>query len=159
VSSKSDIANKVGVLEALEEKRADSYSSSLLFCALARAADIPAQPVAGVLINRRMNATKHYWAEFWLDGFGWIPLDPALGAGAPPPDFDLREDHAKFYFSNLDNQRVAFSRGEHSLSRMTPRGRLAIRDREYSLQNIWEEATGGLGSYSSLWSDVTITDM
>jgi len=146
-------------LEALEGKTADSYSASLLFCALARAADIPAQPVAGVIVDRLGNTIKHYWAEFWLDGFGWIPLDPALGAGASPAEFNLREDHALYYFGNLDNQRIAFSRGERFLSRMTPRGRIASRNREYSLQNIWEEAAEGIGTYSSFWSDVTITGM
>jgi len=150
---------QTGALQALQNKTADSFSASLLFCALARATEIPAQPVSGVIIDRWGNATKHYWAEFWLDGFGWVPLDPSLGAGASPPDFNLREDHAAYYFGNLDNQRIAFSRGEHFLPQMTPRGRIASRDREYSLQNIWEEAAEGLESYSSLWSDVTITGM
>jgi len=148
-----------GALEALEEKEADSYRAALLFCALARAADIPALPVAGVLVNRQMNTVKHCWAEIWLDGFGWIPLDPALGAGAAPADFYLRDDHEEFYFGSLDNQRIAFSRGEIFLQPMVPRGRTIPRSREYSLQNIWEEAVGGIESYSSLWSDVTITGM
>ena len=148
-----------GALEALEEKIADSYQAALLFCALARAVDIPAIPVAGVLIDQAGNAIKHYWAEFWLDGFGWIPLDPALGAGAAPGSFNLREDHARYYFGNMDNQRIAFSRGERFLSQMTPRGRTALRTRDYSLQNLWEEAVGALESYSSLWSDITITGM
>ena len=148
-----------GAPEALEEKEADSYRAALLFCSLARAVNIPAIPVAGVLVNRQMSTIKHYWAEFWLDGFGWIPLDPALGAGAAPADFPLREDHDEYYFGNLDNQRVAFSRGETFLQPMTPRGRTIPRGREFSLQNIWEEAVGGMESYSSLWSDVTITGM
>jgi len=155
----SNNASGTDVLKTLEDKIADSFSASLLFCALARAAEIPVQPVAGVIVNRMGKAAKHYWAEFWLDGFGWIPVDPALGAGAPPFDFDLREDHESYYFGNMDNQRIAFSRGEHFLPQMTPRGRIAPRNREYSLQNIWEEAAEGLDSYSSLWSDVTITDI
>ena len=146
-----------GALEALSERTADSYRAALLFCALARAVDIPAIPVAGVLVNRQRNATKHYWAEFWLDGFGWVPLDPTLGAGAAPQDFNLREDFARYYFGNMDNQRITFSRGERFLYQMTPRGRTVQRSREFSLQNLWEEAIGGLESYSSLWSDVTIT--
>ena len=148
-----------GALEALEEKQADNYRAAMLFCALARASGIPALPVTGVLINRQRVATRHYWAEFWVDGFGWIPLDPVLGAGASPPDFNLREDHAAYYFGNLDNQRITFTRGEHILSQMAPRGRTAMRTRDYSLQNLWEEADGGLESYSSLWSGVTITGM
>jgi hypothetical protein len=146
-----------GVLEALEENTADSYRAALLFCALARAVGIPAIPVAGLLINSQQGTTRHYWAEFWLDGFGWVPVDPALGAGAAPAGFDLREDHALFYFGNMDNQRIAFSRGEHFLTQMTPGGRTVHRVREHSLQNLWEEAVGGLESYTSLWSDVIIT--
>ena len=146
-----------GALEALEERAADSYRAALLFCALARASGIPAIPVAGILINSHQGTIRHYWAEFWLDGFGWVPVDPAFGAGAAPVGFNLREDHAGFYFGNMDNQRVAFSRGEHSLSQMTPHGRTVQRIREHSIQNLWEEAVGGLESYSSLWSDVSIT--
>jgi transglutaminase-like putative cysteine protease len=142
-----------GALEALELKRADPYSAVLLFCSLARSAGVPAIPVAGFLV-RQDGALKHYWAEFWIDGFGWVPLDPALGAGAVPEGFARREE-AAWYFGNLDNRRIAFSRGETLLSRMDPRGRTASRSRE--LQNLWEEAVGGLESYSSLWGDLSIT--
>jgi transglutaminase-like putative cysteine protease len=145
-----------GALEALEGKRADPYMAAILFCTLARAAGIPALPVSGVLIDRDRIAHRHYWAEFWIDGFGWIPLDPALGAGAAPPSFSLRSDRASYYFGNLDNQRITFSRGQTLLSQMDPRGRVAVRDRDYALQTLWEEAVGGLEAYSSLWSDVTI---
>jgi transglutaminase-like putative cysteine protease len=146
-----------GAIEAIEEKHADAYMASLLFCSLARAAGIPAIPVSGVLVNRFRSATRHYWAEFWIDGFGWVPLDPALGAGAAPGGFSLREDRREWYFGNLDNQRITFSRGMTALSQMESRGRVAVRDRSYALQSLWEEAAGGLESYSSLWGDITIT--
>jgi transglutaminase-like putative cysteine protease len=146
-----------GAVEALEEKRADPYMASLLFCALARAAGVPSLPVAGVLVNRNRQTSRHYWVEFWIDGFGWIPLDPALGAGAAPDMFNLREDAGAYYFGNLDNQRIAFSRGQTIFSQMDPRGRAVSHPRSYALQNLWEEAAGGLESYSSLWGDVTIT--
>jgi transglutaminase-like putative cysteine protease len=148
-----------GAAEALEQGRADPYMASLLFCAMARAAGIPAIPVSGVLVNRGFTTSRHYWAEFWIERFGWIPLDPALGAGVAPPSFPLREDRATYYFGNLDNQRITFSRGQTVLSQMDPRGRLGVHSRDYALQNLWEEAVGGLESYSSLWSDVTITGM
>jgi transglutaminase-like putative cysteine protease len=146
-------------VEALEEKQADSYSASLLFCALARAVGIPAIPIAGVLVDRFYRVSRHYWAEFWIDGFGWIPLDLGLGAEAAPQDFNLPQAPRTYYFGNLDNQRIAFSRGQRTLSQMDPRGRIAVRNRDYALQNLWEEAVGGLDSYSSLWSDITITGM
>jgi transglutaminase-like putative cysteine protease len=148
-----------GAIEALEQKRADPYMAALLFCALCRASGISAIPAAGVLVNRNMETLRHYWAEFWIDGFGWVPVDPALGAGAAPASFGLREDRADWYFGSLDNQRITFSRGQTLLSQMDVRGRAAWRTRDYALQNLWEEAVGGLESYSSLWGDITITGM
>jgi transglutaminase-like putative cysteine protease len=148
-----------GALEALEGEKADPYMAALLFCALARAAGVPSLPVSGVLVNRNRRAFRHYWAEFWIDDFGWIPLDPALGAGAAPELFHPRPDAAAWYFGNLDNQRLTFSRGQTALSQMDPRGRAAAHPRNYALQNLWEEAAGGLESYSSLWGDITITGM
>jgi transglutaminase-like putative cysteine protease len=145
-----------GARDALLNKKADPYMAALLFCALARAGGVPSQPVAGVLVDKARGAFRHFWAEFWIDGAGWIPVDPALGAGAAPPSFNLRQDHGAYYFGSLDSQRIAFSRGQTPLSRMDPKGRTAVRDRDYALQNLWEEAAGGLESYSSLWSDVTI---
>jgi transglutaminase-like putative cysteine protease len=144
------------LLEALKEKKTDPYTATLLFCTMARSAGIPTIPVSGVLLNRNRTLSRHFWAEFWIDGFGWIPVDIALGAGAVPPSFILRADKANYYFGNLDNQRIAFSRGFTTLSQMDPRGRVSLRERDYALQNLWEEAVGGLESYSSLWSDITI---
>jgi transglutaminase-like putative cysteine protease len=141
---------------ALAEKRADPYMAALLFCGLSRAAGVPAIPVSGVLIDRNRIGASHYWAEFWIDGFGWIPVDPALGGGAAPPFFVLRADRANYYFGSLDNQRVSFSRGFTALSQMAPRSRVSARERNYALQSLWEEATGDLESYSSFWSDVTV---
>jgi transglutaminase-like putative cysteine protease len=146
-----------GALEALETKRADSYMAALLYCALARAAGVPSIPVSGILISRNRQTTRHYWAEFWIDGFGWIPVDPAMGAGAVPDNFSTRSDRASFYFGSLDSQRIAFSRGVTNLSRMDPRGQAVTHIRSYALQNLWEEVVGGLESYSSLWGDITVT--
>jgi transglutaminase-like putative cysteine protease len=146
-----------GAEEALRNKEADPYMTALLFCSLCRAAGIPAIPVAGVLVDRNRSAAKHYWAEFWIEGLGWLPADCALGAGAAPPSFNLRNDRVSFYFGSLDNQRIVFSRGQALFSPMDPRGRTAGKTRDYALQNIWEEASGGLESYSSFWGDITIT--
>ncbi len=148
-----------GALEALSEGKADAYRISLLFCSLARASGVPALPVAGVLVDRSRNTKKHYWAEFWIDGLGWIPVDPVFGAGAVTDPVNLRPNYSSFYFGSMDNQRITFSRGETTLSQMDHQGRITAREREYTLQNLWEEAIGGLDSYSSLWTDINITGM
>lgn len=146
-----------GALEALAAQRSDAYSAALLFCALARANGIPALPVAGYVVDRNRTATRHWWAEFWIDDFGWIPVDPAFGAGAVPASMPARADARDFYFGNMDNQRIVFSRGEADLSPMDPRGRTATRARSYALQSIWEESVGGLDAYSSLWNDIVVS--
>jgi transglutaminase-like putative cysteine protease len=146
-----------GVIEAFEQRHADPYHAALLYAAMARAARIPCIPVAGVLINRNGQTLRHYWVEFWIDSFGWLPADPAMGAGAVPESYISKQDLQNFYFGNMDNHRIAFSRGELSLMQMESRGRLVSHPQSYSLQNIWEEAAGGLESYSSLWGDIIIT--
>jgi hypothetical protein len=74
-----------------------------------------------------------------------------------PRELTPQADAATYYFGNLDNQHLAFSRGQAILSPMDPRGRVTVRNREYALQTLWEEALGGLESYSSLWSDLVVT--
>ena len=145
------------VVDAMEQKTADPYNTALLFTTMTRAAGLPCIPVAGVLVNRGGQTLRHYWAELWIDGFGWLPIDPAMGAGAVPESFVTKQDVVNYYFGNLDSQRIAFSRGELNLSQMESRGRPVSHTQSYSLQSIWEEAVGGLESYSSLWGDITIS--
>ena len=149
------------IFTALETGEADAFTATLLYCALLRSVGIPALPVAGVLINSQNITANHYWAEFWVDGFGWIPVDVAMGSGAVPVPFRALPEHnavsaADFYFGNIDSQRIAFSRGIANLSPMTPSGRTVALSRSYSLHNLWEEAVG-IDSYTSLWGDIIIT--
>jgi hypothetical protein len=154
----SNAVTNAGVISALEQKKSNSYNAALLYTAMARAANLPCIPAAGVLINRNSQTMRHYWAEIWIDDFGWLPVDPVLGAGAAPDSYINKEetDLVNYYFGNLDNQRITFSRGELLLSQMESRGRLVSHTQSYSLQNIWEEASGGLESYSSFWGDIII---
>ena len=45
----------------------------------------------------------HGWAEFYLDGYGWVPVDPAQAARHPS-----RRDE---YFGGLDPNRLTISVG------------------------------------------------
>ena len=143
-------------LAALKAGEAGPAAASLLFCALSRAAGVPAAPLAGVLVLDGQTTAKHYWAAFWIDGLGWLPVDLALAAGAAPADWTLRPDHALWYFGNMDNRHIAFSFGQTLLSPVDNRSRVVSREKEYALQNIWEEVSDGVISYSSLWSGVTV---
>ena len=146
-----------GLTSALEERQTDSCNAALLYAAMVRAAGLPCIPIAGILINSNGQTIRHYWVEYWIDGFGWVPVDPAMGAGAVPYSYITKEDYFNYYYGNLDSNRIAFSRGELNLSQMESRGRVVYHTQSYSLQNIWEEAVGGLESYSSFWSDIIIS--
>jgi transglutaminase-like putative cysteine protease len=147
------------MFDALENKQADPYTAALLYCTLLRSADIPSLPVSGVLVSRDRQTMNHWWAEFWIDGFGWIPVDVAMGAEAVPPQFSAHPDRARYYFGNIDSMRIAFSRGFTNLSPMDPRGRTVTHSRSYALQNLWEEVVSGIDSYSSLWGSIIVTGM
>jgi transglutaminase-like putative cysteine protease len=145
-------------LEALADKTADSYSYALLASALLRAAGVSCLPVAGYLVDTSRKAVRHYWIEVYLYGFGWLPLDPVLGSGASPGVAVAWEDRQR-YFGSMDNRHIAFSRGFNALAPMAPGGRRVAKERRWSLQNFYEEAAGGLESYSSFWGDVEVTGM
>jgi hypothetical protein len=76
------------------------YSS--LFIALSRASGIPARAVVGYWAVSGLDQT-HVWAEFYLEGYGWVPADATIGQSQP--------GKRDFYFGNMDNQRVILNKG------------------------------------------------
>ena len=133
----------------------------MLYVAILRSAGIPARPVAGVSVDASRQARPHYWAEFLIEGIGWVPADPAFGfgpGGEATPSAASREgaEAADFYFGNVDNDRIAFSRGTVALSPQIPGSRTQAPARGYSLHSAREEAFASIQSYSSFWSDISI---
>jgi hypothetical protein len=143
--------------DALAAARADSWDMALLYAAILRASGVPALPVAGVVVDDSRRAWNHAWVEFYVYGFGWIPVDPVFVSGATVGDFIPPFPDRSRYFGNMDDRHIAFSRGLAKVDRMAPDGRTVGAARRYSFQNIFEEAGGDLPSYTSFWSDVEIT--
>jgi hypothetical protein len=144
------------ILKAIEDRKGHPYIYSVLFCALARSQDIPARPVAGYLIDRDLQATRHYWAEFYIETVGWIPVDPILGEGKIRVNIPPEVDPYTYYFGNLDFNHLALSKGLIELNQLDPQGRIVVRTDIPSLQGIHEEATGALSSYNAYWSDLEV---
>ena len=66
-----------GALWALENGAGDCSEYSYLFVALCRAAGIPARIQAGFAFHRPSENLEngHMWAEYYLENYGWIPVD------------------------------------------------------------------------------------
>ncbi len=158
------------IAESIAGKTGGAYEYALAFCALARAAGIPARPVAGFVVDRRQQAYRHFWAEFYLPKFGWVPVDPALGADVLPvgaielfgrqdtgaaADRPKYQDPFVFYFGNMDSHHIAFSHGVTQLTSMDPRGNPVRHANSYSLQSVHEESVG-LRRYSTRWQDIQV---
>jgi transglutaminase-like putative cysteine protease len=79
-----------------------------VFISLARAQGIPARFVIGFPLKKEPAGTipgYHCWAEFYLDGVGWVPVDAS--DASKTMDAARRE----YLFGNLDPDRIQFTVG------------------------------------------------
>jgi len=71
--------------ETLSKARGNCNAITKLFIALARASGLPAREVAGVVFTPNVSEKKciadagHAWAEIYLPGYGWLPVDATFG--------------------------------------------------------------------------------
>ena len=93
---------------------------SSIFIALARAAGVPTREILGIRTgkNAAQDVTKwqHCWAEFYLPGYGWVPVDPADVRKAmlkqnlkldDPKVAELRD----YFWGRVDQYRIKLSEG------------------------------------------------
>ena len=147
VLTKDNESEGTDVIADLKRKKGDSYTYAILFTAMARKAGIPTRPVAGFFVDAEQNAVRHFWAEFFIPGLGWIPVDPNLGDSA---------DKSSYYFGNLDASHIVFSKGTLNLPLLSPSGRRIFREKMYYLQNCYAETTGHDEYMDVDWKDLKI---
>jgi transglutaminase-like putative cysteine protease len=102
------------IIWACDAKRGNCSDFHSLFIGLARAAGIPAKFEIGLPVADKPTGDiggYHCWAEFYLKGYGWVPID-ASEAWKDPAKKD-------FFFGALDANRVQFSVGR-DLTLATP---------------------------------------
>lgn len=95
-----------------------------VFVALARAVGIPAREVFGIRQGKEsvVDITKwqHCWAEFFLPGYGWVPVDPAdvrkmmLKHGLKLEDKKTKE-YREYFWGAWDQYRVKLAVGRDLL--------------------------------------------
>jgi transglutaminase-like putative cysteine protease len=74
--------DQYGALATYLRGSGSCQNQALLFVALCRAAGIPARTVHGINSimlgeERNLEDWSHAWAEFYLPGLGWVPVDPS----------------------------------------------------------------------------------
>jgi transglutaminase-like putative cysteine protease len=140
----------------LKTRKGDSYTYATLYVALLRSAGIPSRTIGGYIIAESNIARPHFWTEFYLPNFGWVPADPALADRRPAEDFPLPANAADYFFGNITNRHIIFSRGLLQAKKVSPRGRTIEQEEMHSLQTIYAEATGALESYSGVWNNLQV---
>jgi transglutaminase-like putative cysteine protease len=113
-----------------------------LWIALARAKGIPARMVYGSFFKpefdgKDVDQDAHSWVEFYAPGLGWVPMDLALGdlyaadytvnaenripirRATADGTYGSQPQKVNFYFGNLEERRVTWSRGRDLT--LTPR--------------------------------------
>ena len=114
----------LGDVEATLSSRAGKCADiGSLFVALARAAGVPAREVFGLRLGRPgqvdISEGHHCWAEFYLPGTGWVPVDPAevhrevLLERLEPANVRARRER---FFGRVDEHRIVLHRGGRGIS-------------------------------------------
>lgn len=150
---------ETNIEELIASKNADGYDATILYCSLLRASGIPCIPIAGFYIDSEKTAHKHWWAEFYIEDFGWIPVDLILGSGIVYPGMEENPKSRTLYFGYIDANRIAFSRGWNRLISTNINNKKIYFPRTFALQSVWEEYTEENKAYVSSWEDITVENI
>jgi transglutaminase-like putative cysteine protease len=90
----------------------DCGAQSLYFTALCRALGIPSRTTGGFQLLRD-EFGSHFWAEFYVPGYGWVPVDTSVAQLAqylPELTEKQKKDYVDFFFASQDNRRCVIQR-------------------------------------------------
>lgn len=90
-----------------QRRYGDCGAQSMYFCALLRALGIPCRATGGWQLAPGHHG-NHFWAEFYLPRYGWVPVDTSVAQiYLYLPDLTEKEKKAykDFYFGSMDPYR------------------------------------------------------
>jgi len=133
----------------------DCGSQSMYFAALCRSLGIPARAIGGYQMFPGSEGT-HFWAEYYLEGYGWIPVDVTAAETADWSYNATPEERHRFkeyFFGSLDPYRYIIQKdvdvpitpdpGDAVMFRMAVQNPKAVcdtctTDPEFDLLNNWK---------------------
>jgi transglutaminase-like putative cysteine protease len=108
------------VYALLKEPGGKCADISSIYVALSRAAGVPAREVFGIRQGKKavedISTWQHCWAEFYLPGYGWVPVDPAdvrkmmLKQKLTLSDAKTAE-YRKYFWGGIDPYRIKLGEG------------------------------------------------
>lgn len=106
------------VEKVIEKKGGKCADISSVFVAVARAAGVPAREVFGLRLGKKdeedITNGHHCWAEFYVPGYGWAPVDPAdVRKMMLTKELDIKgaQSYIDYYFGAVDEYRISLARG------------------------------------------------
>lgn len=115
---------KGDVCELLKKPGGKCTDISSVYIALARAAGVPSREVFGVRLGKKaqedITTWQHCWVEFFLPGYGWVPVDPAdvrkamLVEKLELKDAKTRE-YRDYFWGGIDAYRIKLAAGRDLL--------------------------------------------
>jgi transglutaminase-like putative cysteine protease len=89
-----------------------------VYVALARSVGVPSREIFGIRIPNGkegdMTKAQHCWAEFYLPGYGWVPIDAAdVRKIMLEKKLNLGEEkkYREYYFGAVDDSRISYGIG------------------------------------------------
>jgi len=102
----------------LAKKGGKCVDISSVFVAVSRAAGIPAREVFGLRLGEKgqtdITNGYHCWAEFYLPGYGWVPVDPADVRKMmllENLDLEAADGYQEYFFGAVDESRIVLGKG------------------------------------------------
>jgi transglutaminase-like putative cysteine protease len=92
--------------------RGDCGTQSMLFSAMCRSLGIPARATGGYQMLLKETPGTHFWAEYYIEGYGWIPCDLTVADVADWYDIsdERRAEFKEYYGHNLDSARYVIQK-------------------------------------------------